>query len=100
MEEFKYCRNCKQLVTPTKGPGRTIAALIALGYVLILPGFLSDLPFRLGIPLSSYFNFLFLMLFLMVVITIIYGIAKKEYSDRCPICNSRNWGEPPKGGRE
>ena len=85
-KELKYCENCKQWVTPTEGCGGAVTALILIGFVFIFFGIFFGLAFTLGI--------------LMIIVGIIYGIIKEGSGDRCPICNSQNWGEPPKGGRE
>jgi len=83
---LKYCKNCKQWVTPTKGPGGVVTALIVIGFVFIFFGIFFGLAFVLGI--------------LMIIVGMIYGIIKVGSGDRCPICNSQNWGKPSKEGRE
>jgi len=81
-KELKYCENCKQWVTPTEGPGGAVGVLILIGFVFIFFGIFFGLALILGI--------------LMIIVGIIYGIIKAGSGDRCPICNSQNWGEPPK----
>jgi len=82
LKGLKYCENCKQWIIPTEGSEGAVTALILLGFAFIFFGIFFGLALILGI--------------LMIIVEIIYGIIKAGSGDRCPICNSQNWGEPPK----
>ena len=81
-ERTKYCRNCNQLVTPTEGPAVAVIALFLLGAFMAFVGIVF-------LPLLFLAGIVFL-------VAIIYAIVKSGSGGRCPLCNSKNFGTPPK----
>jgi flagellar basal body-associated protein FliL len=81
MSKMKYCGNCKQWITPTKGVSWLIAIILLI--FLIVPGIIYIIwaASKGGkCPMCNSTN-------------IIWAASK---GGKCPMCNSTNWSIPPK----
>ena len=77
----KYCLNCKKDVTPkARSLGLTI-----LGVLLFIPAFLFLLAWMGG---SGFLGYLAIPSLLISI-----GLIAIGEDQRCPVCNSKNWGE-------
>lgn len=74
---MKYCRNCRQNVNPPGARDGVILALFIMGIVCVV---------LFGIIFGGFFM---MALWGAMLLYIVVAEADK----RCPICNSKNWGE-------
>lgn len=81
----KYCKNCKQKVTP-----KFSWAIIGVGLLIFASAFVvRNFSEELGYSWlhCNYCSLIPMILMLVGTIVIIFGLVDKK----CPICNSKNW---------